>query len=43
VQYLAPTTLSEALDVLADRGDAAKVVAGGQSLLVLLRERFVDP
>lgn len=43
MQYLAPTTLSEALDVLADRGDAAKVVAGGQSLLVLLRERFVDP
>jgi len=43
VRYLAPTTLSEALDVLADRGDAAKVVAGGQSLLVLLRDRFVDP
>jgi len=43
VRYLAPTTLSEALDVLADRGDAAKVVAGGQSLLVLLRERFVHP
>lgn len=43
MRYLAPTTLSEALDVLADRGDAAKVVAGGQSLLVLLRDRFVDP
>src|SRR6266496_2558156 len=35
--------LEEALDILAEHGDAAKVMAGGQSLLILLRERFVDP
>ncbi|HYU50647.1 MAG TPA: xanthine dehydrogenase family protein subunit M [Candidatus Limnocylindria bacterium] len=43
MQYLEPTTLEEALDILAEQGDAAKVMAGGQSLLILLRERFVDP
>lgn len=43
MQYLEPTMLEEALDILAEHGDAAKVMAGGQSLLILLRERFVDP
>jgi carbon-monoxide dehydrogenase medium subunit len=43
VQYLEPTTLEEALDILAEHGEGAKVMAGGQSLLILLRERFVDP
>jgi carbon-monoxide dehydrogenase medium subunit len=43
MQYLEPTTVEEALDLLAERGDAAKVIAGGQSLLILMRERLVDP
>src|SRR3989442_5303445 len=41
--YLAPTTLGEALDILAERGDDAKVMAGGQSLIPLLKLRFSQP
>ena len=41
--YRAPTTLAEALDVLRDRGDEAKVMAGGQSLIPLLKLRFAQP
>jgi carbon-monoxide dehydrogenase medium subunit len=43
VKYLDPTTVDETLDLLAEYGDGAKVVAGGQSLLILIREGFVDP
>lgn len=43
MRYLQPTTLDEALDLLAEHGDAAKVIAGGQSLLLLLRDRLADP
>jgi carbon-monoxide dehydrogenase medium subunit len=38
--YLAPRSVEEALDVLAERGDDAKVLAGGQSLIPLLKLRF---
>jgi aerobic carbon-monoxide dehydrogenase medium subunit len=41
--YLAPRTVEEALDVLAERGDDAKVLAGGQSLIPLLKLRFAAP
>jgi len=41
--YRAPKTLSEALDILAERGDDAKVMAGGQSLIPLLKLRFAQP
>jgi carbon-monoxide dehydrogenase medium subunit len=41
--YRAPTTLDEALAVLAERGDDAKVMAGGQSLIPLLKLRFAQP
>src|SRR5229473_4378902 len=41
--YRAPTTLAEALDVLTERGDDAKVMAGGQSLIPLLKLRFDQP
>jgi len=41
--YRAPTTLAEALGVLKDRGDDAKVMAGGQSLIPLLKLRFAQP
>src|SRR3954462_3063661 len=43
MRYVEPTTVDEALGVLAEHGDAAKVIAGGQSLLVLMRERLGDP
>src|SRR3954471_24661776 len=42
MRYLEPETFDEALDLLGEHGDAAKVIAGGQSLLILMRERLVD-
>jgi carbon-monoxide dehydrogenase medium subunit len=41
--YLAPTTLDEALSALAEHGDDAKILAGGQSLLPVLRMRLNAP
>jgi carbon-monoxide dehydrogenase medium subunit len=41
--YVAPTTLDEALAILAEKGDDAKVMAGGQSLIPLLKLRFASP
>jgi aerobic carbon-monoxide dehydrogenase medium subunit len=41
--YRAPTTLDETLSLLAQHGDAAKVMAGGQSLIPLLKLRFSRP
>jgi CO/xanthine dehydrogenase FAD-binding subunit len=42
-EYLAPTSVDEALALLADHGDEAKVLAGGQSLVPLLNFRLVRP
>jgi carbon-monoxide dehydrogenase medium subunit len=41
--YVAPSSVEEALQVLADKGDEAKVMAGGQSLLPVLRMRLNAP
>lgn len=41
--YHAPTTLDEALALLRDLGDEAKVLAGGQSLMPLLNMRLARP
>jgi aerobic carbon-monoxide dehydrogenase medium subunit len=41
--YAAPTTLDEALAALADAGEDAKILAGGQSLLPVLRMRLNAP
>ncbi len=41
--YVRPSSLDEATRVLADAGDDAKVIAGGQSLLPLLRLRLANP
>src|SRR3982074_2816900 len=41
--YRCPASLDEALGVLAERGDDAKVMAGGQSLIPLLKLRFSQP
>lgn len=41
--YVAPSTLEEALDALRNGGDDAKIIAGGQSLLPVLRMRLNAP
>lgn len=41
--YLAPTTKDEALDILAERGDEVKILAGGQSLIPIMKLRFASP
>jgi aerobic carbon-monoxide dehydrogenase medium subunit len=41
--YVAPSSVEEALSALAEAGDDAKVIAGGQSLLPVLRMRLNAP
>jgi CO/xanthine dehydrogenase FAD-binding subunit len=41
--YLAPATIGQALDALAEHRDEAKVLAGGQSLVPLLNYRLAKP
>jgi aerobic carbon-monoxide dehydrogenase medium subunit len=41
--YIRPSSLDEATAALASGGDDAKVIAGGQSLLPLLRLRLANP
>ena len=41
--YVRPSSLDEAVHVLGNAGDDAKVIAGGQSLLPLLRLRLANP
>jgi carbon-monoxide dehydrogenase medium subunit len=41
--YVTPSTVEEALQALADAGDEGKVIAGGQSLLPVLRMRLNAP
>ncbi|WP_182524602.1 FAD binding domain-containing protein [Nocardioides dongkuii] len=41
--YLAPTSVEEAVAALAEHGDDAKIIAGGQSLLPVLRMRLNAP
>ncbi len=41
--YVRPGSLDEAVRALADGGDDAKIIAGGQSLLPLLRLRLAYP
>ena len=42
-EYVRPSSLDEAIRALAEGGDEAKVIAGGQSLLALLRLRLAYP
>ncbi|HEY8641473.1 MAG TPA: xanthine dehydrogenase family protein subunit M [Candidatus Dormibacteraeota bacterium] len=42
-EYRSPASLDEALQLLAQHGDDAKVMAGGQSLVPLLKLRFAMP
>ncbi|MCB9105706.1 MAG: xanthine dehydrogenase family protein subunit M [Anaerolineales bacterium] len=42
-EYFAPTTLDDALDYMADYGDEAKPLAGGQSLIPTMNFRLAQP
>jgi carbon-monoxide dehydrogenase medium subunit len=42
-EYVAPPTLDEAIETLGRYGDEAKVLAGGQSLIPLLKLRLAAP
>src|SRR5437016_11313286 len=42
-RYEAPRSLDEAISLLHDGGDYAKVLAGGQSLVPLMKLRFASP
>ncbi len=41
--YIRPSTVEDAVNALADAGDEGKVLAGGQSLLPVLRLRLAAP
>ena len=41
--YAAPRSLTEAIDLLKSRGEGAKIIAGGQSLIPLLKLRLSAP
>src|SRR5436190_1558971 len=43
VEWLAPCSLPKALDLRADRGDAATVLAGGSFLGILMNQGFIAP
>jgi carbon-monoxide dehydrogenase medium subunit len=42
-EYSSPATLDEVFSLLSEHGDDAKVLAGGQSLIPLLKLRFAAP
>ena len=42
-RYEAPHSIAEAIGLLAEGGDVAKVLAGGQSLIPLMKLRFAAP
>ncbi len=42
-EYFAPTTVPEALSLLAEQGDEVKILAGGQSLVPLMNMRLARP
>ena len=41
--YIAPETKEEVLDVLAERGSEVKILAGGQSLIPMMKIRLASP
>ncbi len=41
--YIAPETKEEVLDVLAERGSEVKILAGGQSLVPMMKLRLASP
>ncbi|MDA8189464.1 MAG: xanthine dehydrogenase family protein subunit M [Dehalococcoidales bacterium] len=43
IDFFEPSSLRDAVALLAEYGEDAKVLAGGQSLLMLMRHRFLEP
>ena len=41
--YLEPATIKKALALLGKHGDDARVIAGGTSLLIMMRQRLLMP
>ena len=41
--YVRPDTVDEAMALLAEHGDEARVLAGGQSLMAMMNLRLADP
>src|SRR6202000_3160958 len=41
--YARPDTIDEAIALLADHGDEARILAGGQSLMAMMNLRLADP
>ena len=41
--YVAPQSKAEALDILAERGSEVKILAGGQSLIPMMKLRLATP
>ena len=42
-EYHAPTSVSQAIELLTQLGDEAKILAGGHSLLPMMKLRFAEP
>src|SRR5207253_6349669 len=42
-EYLAPSSLDEAVSLLSQHGDDAKLLAGGHSLIPLMKLRLASP
>ena len=42
-EYLRPGTLSEAVSLLSERGEEAKILSGGQSLIPMMKFRLARP
>lgn len=43
IAFLRPTSLDEAVAMLVEHGDKAKVVAGSTALTIMLRNRLIEP
>ena len=41
--YIAPTSVDEAVRLLAEHGDEAKILAGGHSLIPMMKLRLARP
>jgi len=42
-EYFAPKTVAEALSLLSKYKEEAKIIAGGQSMLVVMKQRLLTP
>lgn len=43
IKLLQPTSLGEALAVLSAQGDETKIISGGTALVIMLRNRLINP